>query len=278
MALLRCCIGCCMIALLACPPITRAQEQSSSGATKATSTEAADPVKLFEPREFAGPDGKTLKYRLLKPANYNPSKKYPLVVFLHGAGERGSDNAVQLKHGMADFCKPERREKFPCYVLAPQCPKEQKWADVDWSRDSVKLPEAASESMTLTLAVVDSMLEDAAVDSKRVYITGLSMGGYGTWDVIYRRPDFFAAAAPICGGGDPVTAEAIKDLPIWCFHGSADTAVKVDFSRAMIQAIEQAGGQPKYTEYKGVGHDSWTATYANDDFYDWMFQQRLSSN
>lgn len=234
-----------------------------------------DPTKLFEPREFQGEGDKVLKYRLLKPLGYNPNKIYPLVIFLHGAGERGDDNSVQLKHGMAEFCKTARREKNPCYIIAPQCPKDETWANIDWSAGgTIKMPESASDSMALTFAVVDSMIEDAAVDKNRIYITGLSMGGYGTWDAIARRPDFFAAALPVCGGGDPTTAEKIKHIPIFCFHGDEDKAVAVEKSRAMISAIKEAGGSPRYTEYKGVGHDSWTQTYADDATHDWLFSQR----
>jgi len=241
--------------------------------TKAQATE--DPAKMFEPREFAGEGGKVLKYRLLKPLGYNPNKSYPLVIFLHGAGERGDDNLAQLKHGMADFCKTARREKNPCYVIAPQCPTGEKWADIDWAAEGViKLPAEASDSMKLTLAVVDAMLEDAAIDKNRVYITGLSMGGYGTWDAIARRPEFFAAAVPICGGGDPSTAAKIKNIPISCFHGDQDKAVAVEKSRLIINAIKEAGGSPLYKEYPGVGHDSWTQTYANDATHDWLFAQR----
>jgi predicted peptidase len=233
-----------------------------------------DPTKVFEPREFAGEGGKVLKYRLLKPLGYNPSKLYPLVIFLHGAGERGDDNVAQLKHGMSEFCKLARREQNPAYVLAPQCPTNEKWADIDWSGSSVKMPEAASPAMKLTLALVDTMIADAAVDKNRIYITGLSMGGYGTWDAIARRPDFFAAALPICGGGDPKTAESIKRVPINCFHGDKDTAVAVERSRDMIAALKDAGGSPLYTEYPGVGHDSWTQTYANEAVHQWLFAQR----
>lgn len=236
-----------------------------------------DPAKLFEPREYSDSDGHVLKYRLLKPMDFSPTEKYPLVIFLHGAGERGDDNLAQLKHGMKDFCRPEIRSKYPCYVLAPQCPKGEKWADVDWSQDQVELPKSISTSLRLVFEVIDSMLADAAVNKNQIYVTGLSMGGYGTWDAIYRRPDFFAAAAPICGGADPATAETVKDVPLWCFHGDQDSAVRVQFSRDMIAALKQAGGQPKYTEYPGVGHDSWTATYANNELYEWLFSHRRQS-
>ncbi len=233
-----------------------------------------DPNKLFEPRSYADQNGNVLNYRLLKPLDYDPTEKYPLVVFLHGAGERGEDNLAQLKHGMRDFCEPARREKMKCYVLAPQCPKNQKWANVDWTQDHIALPDSISISLRLVFEVLDSMVEDAAIDKNRIYITGLSMGGYGTWDAIYRRPDFFAAALPICGGADPKTAETIKHIPIWCFHGDKDRAVRVQFSRDMIDALEKAEGEPKYTEYPGVGHDSWTRTYANPEVHEWLFSQR----
>ncbi len=257
-------------------PSAMAQETSAS-AQDATTASTEDPAELFEPREYAAEGGKVLKYRLLKPLDFDPQKKYPLVIFLHGAGERGEDNLVQLVHGMRDFCKLERRQANPCYVLAPQCPKNEKWADIDWTQEGVVLPEAISSSLGLTLEVVDAMLNDAAVDKNRIYITGLSMGGYGTWDALARRPDFFAAALPICGGGDPKTAEKIKHVPIACFHGSDDEAVKPENSRVMIEALKGVGGNPLYTEYAGVGHDSWTETYANEANHKWLFEQRRSS-
>lgn len=261
-----------LLSLICCPAFCQ-ESKLNETITKAQDSE--DPAKMFEPREFAGEGGKVLKYRLLKPLGYNPNKSYPLVIFLHGAGERGNDNSAQLKHGMADFCKTVRREKNPCYVIAPQCPDDEKWAEIDWSAAGpIKMPAEASESMKLTFALVDAMLEDAAIDKNRVYITGLSMGGYGTWDAIARRPSFFAAAVPICGGGDPTTAEKIKNIPISCFHGDKDETVDVEKSRLIIKAIKDAGGSPLYTEYPGVGHKSWTQTYANDATHNWLFAQR----
>jgi predicted peptidase len=117
------------------------------------------------------------------------------------------------------------------------------------------------------------MLRDSAVNDNRVYITGLSMGGYGTWDALARRPNFFAAALPICGGGDPKTVARFVNVPIWCFHGDKDEAVRVQRSREMIEALKNAGGEPKYTEYAGVGHNSWTQTYANPAVFEWLFTQ-----
>lgn len=277
--LVQCLFVCLPVAFtLTAAPMAIAQETNSRPAEKQVREAANAPTDLFEPREFVGEGGESLQYRLLKPADFDPDKKYPLVIFLHGAGERGDDNKAQLKHGMANFCTPEARSKYPCYVLAPQCPMGQRWADVDWSADAIAMNPDASESMKLTLALVDSMLEDAAIDPQRIYITGLSMGGFGTWDAIARRPEFFAAALPICGGADTSTAMKVKDIPISCFHGDEDRSVKVELSRTMIEALKAAGGAPKYTEYPGVGHDSWTATYANPDVLAWLFSQRRASS
>jgi len=239
----------------------------------------ADPMKLFEPRQFAAEDGEQLNYRLLKPADYKPdtynaNRLYPLVIFLHGAGERGADNTAQLKHCLAEFCTPERREKYPCYVLAPQCPPAQKWLEIDWSQEQPEYPQQISRPLDLTLQVVESMLADSAIDKSRVYVAGLSMGGYGTWDALARRPELFAAAIPICGGGDVAAAAKISHIPIWCFHGAKDTVVKPEKSRAMIEALRTAGGQPRYTEYPDAQHDSWTRTFSNDETFQWLFAQK----
>lgn len=247
------------------------KQETASGAV------AVDPVRLYEPREFVGSNGEALKYRLIKPVDYQPGKKYPLILFLHGAGERGSDNTVTLVHAAKDLANPARRAKYPAYVVIPQCPKDKKWSEVDWAKESSELPEKPSDSMQSLKELLDEMIENAGVDRNRVYITGLSMGGYGTWDAIARYPDFFAAAAPICGGGDPKTVERFKRLPIWCFHGAKDPVVKVIRSREMVDALQAVGSKIKYTEYPEAQHDSWTATYANPEFYDWLFAQRRES-
>lgn len=252
---------------------TRMTEAQVAQSDTRAAAESEDPVKLFEPREFAGSSGAVLKYRLLKPAAYNADRKYPLVIFLHGAGERGSDNAAQLKHGMREFCKAQWRDKYPCYVIAPQCPENKKWVDVDWSTSTHDMPASPSQSLQLVFELADAMVKDSAVNDNRIYITGLSMGGYGTWDAIARRPNYFAAAIPICGGGDPKTADRFASLPLWCFHGDQDTAVPVKRSRDMIDALKAAGGNPKYTEYPGVGHDSWSRTYADPAVFQWLFSQ-----
>jgi predicted peptidase len=234
---------------------------------------ADDHRDRFEARTYDD-RGFTLPYRLLKPRDYDPQKKYPLVVFLHGAGECGNDNFKQLVHGMNDFASDVIMAKYPAFVVAPQCPEGRKWVEVDWQLEAHTLPESASVSLEATLRLIDAMQKEFAIDAGRIYITGLSMGGYGAWDALARKPELFAAAAIICGGGDPAVAARFKDVPLWAFHGDQDEGVKPKRSREMIEALKAAGGSPKYTEYKGVGHDSWTITYANPELYAWLFAQR----
>jgi predicted peptidase len=236
-----------------------------------------DLASVYEPREFVGSNGEPLQYRLLKPKGYEPGKKYPLVLFLHGAGERGSDNTATLKHAAKNFAADSFRSQHPAYIVIPQCPTERKWSEVDWSKDESALPSQPSQSMQSVKELLDDMLENAGVDRNRVYITGLSMGGYGTWDAIARYPDFFAAAAPICGGGDPETVSRFRQLPVWCFHGARDSVVPVARSRSMVDALRAVGSPVRYTEYPEAEHDSWTETYSNPEFFDWLFAQRRES-
>ena len=217
----------------------------------------------------------SLPYRLLKPTNYDKSKKYPLVLFLHGAGERGTDNRKQLIHGIADFSSAEALEKRPCFLVAPQCPSGKRWVEVDWSSKSHKMPAKPSDAMRLTMELLDALEKEFSIDKSRVYVTGLSMGGYGTWDAIQRYPKRFAAAIPICGGGDASNVEMVANKPIWVFHGDKDNAVPVSRSRDMVEALKKAGGKVRYTEYKNVGHNSWAATYRDPKVHEWLFEQKL---
>jgi predicted peptidase len=245
------------------------------GLIVASSMAAAEDVReRFEKREFSDAAGEKLLYRLLKPKDYDPRGKYPLVVFLHGAGERGSDNTAQLVHGMADFASDKIMESYPAFVIAPQCPEGKQWVEVPWTLDEHRMPKEPSEPLRQTLELVAAMQKEFSIDPDRLYITGLSMGGFGVWDAIQRRPALFAAAAPVCSGGDATLAKQIKDVPVWAFHGDEDGVVKVRRSRDMVAAIRAAGGSPKYTEYKGAGHDSWTATYKDPELYKWLFAQK----
>ncbi len=227
----------------------------------------------FAPATFTGSDGKTIPYRLFKPNEYDAKKKYPLVIFFHGAGERGTDNARQIGNGMDVFAKPENQAKYPCFIVAPQCPGEQQWVNVPWGDDTEVQPAEPSQTLRLSMELLDSLQKEYSIDSKRLYITGLSMGGFATWDAITRWPDRFAAAVPICGGGDETKAEKIAKLPLWAFHGSNDDVVKTHRSRDMIAAMKKAGGNPKYTEVPNVGHFAWGAAYSDPNLITWMFAQ-----
>jgi predicted peptidase len=215
----------------------------------------------------------TLPYRLLKPQHYKKNKKYPLVIFYHGAGERGTDNNITLTHAAGLFLDSLNRLNYPCFVLVPQCPKGKRWVEVDWGADQHTQPAEISKPLKISLDVCDKLQKEFSIDVKRQYVTGLSMGGYAVWDVITRFPDRFAAAIPICGGGDEKTAEKIKNMTLWVFHGAKDKVVKPERSRNMIQAIENLGGKPKYTEYPEVQHNSWKNAYLEPDFLKWLFEQ-----
>jgi predicted peptidase len=223
-------------------------------------------------------DSASLPYRLLKPLGYDPGSKgsYPLVIFLHGMGERGSDNTKQLKHGIDSFAREATRKKYRFFLVAPQCPGNRTWCSFGrrGTKESPTLAKEPTEPAALVLELIDSLAREHRIDRSRIYLTGLSMGGYGTWDLIARKPGLFAAAVPVCGGGDPAQAKKLTRVPIWCFHGDKDTAVPVARSRDMIDAVKKAGGKPLYTEYKGVAHDSWTRTYKDDKVLAWLFKQK----
>jgi predicted peptidase len=240
----------------------------------ANDSRADDFRALLEKRSYADARGAKLNYRLLKPQHGDANSRYPLVVFLHGAGERGDDNDSQLIHGVREFTRPEALLKHPCLLIAPQCPNGQCWVDVDWGGLAHTLPTRPSEPMRLTLELVKSIQKELPIDARRIYITGLSMGGYGVWDALARKPKLFAAAVPICGGADLSTASKIRDIPVWMFHGDQDDAVPVNRSRDMAAALKRAGGHPKYTEYSGVGHHSWEPAYKHLGLFAWLFEQR----
>jgi len=224
---------------------------------------------LFDKLLFVS-KGDTLPYRLLKPVSPESMTAFPLVIFLHGSGERGNDNEVQIKHIQDLFLETKYRSKYPCYVLAPQCPKNARWANFDNG-----LSETPTRPMQALINLIDKISKEFPIDKNRIYITGLSMGGYGTWDLIARYPDKFAAAVPICGGGDKNTASKIKSIPIWAFHGAKDNVVPPAQSRDMIKAIQDAGGSPGYTEYPDIAHDSWVQAYKEPHLVHWLFAQQL---
>lgn len=201
-----------------------------------------------------------LKYLLYLPPQYDTSKeKWPLVLFLHGAGERGDDLNKVAVHGPPKLVAKEGKE-FPFVLVSPQCPEDGFW------------------SSELQLDALNGLLNDMVaryrIDKDRIYVTGLSMGGFGTWQLAFRYPDRFAALAPVCGRGDAKKAALIKDMPVWVFHGAKDKTVPPKDSKDMVDALTKAGADPKFTLYPNADHDSWTETYKNPEFYEWMLKQR----
>lgn len=218
-----------------------------------------------------------LPYRLWVPKDYDAKQKYPLVVYLHGAGERGTDNEKHIAKNGAPTLVNELQVKQQCFVLAPQVPDGKRWVEVNWGeKEPHKMPVEPSEPMRLLLQVLDELPTEFSLDDKRFYLTGLSMGGFGTWDLLVRRPQLFAAAIAICGGADNATAPLIKHIPVWAFHGDADNVVFVGRTRGMVEAMKAAGADIKYTEYPGVGHNSWDKAYAEAGLFDWLLAQHKS--
>lgn len=238
---------------------------------------------LYERQLFVvGED--TLRCRILTPLNYSPKKRYPVVIFLHGSGERGDDNDLQLKWGGDLFLDSANRARFPAIIIFPQSPQNFTWAQmkrVPIQGDSlggfrILADTVPTKPMQLVLNFIDTLVKNGTADKKRIYIGGLSLGGFGTFDAIQRRPDLFAAAFPICGGGDPSSVTRYrKKLPVWVFHGDADQSVPVSNSRLMVAAMKNAKVTVKYTEYPGVGHDSWIKVFAEPDLLPWLFAQKI---
>lgn len=226
---------------------------------------------LFSYEKYINAKGDTLKYRQLI-SDYDPVTKYPLVIFLHGSGERGNDNESQLKWGVKNFATSQNMKMYRPIVIAPQCPKNMSWGN--FSNEDMSLQATPSEPMKLLIELINEAKLKLPVDPNRIYITGLSMGGYGTFDAISRYPNLFAAAVPVCGGGDVSKAPEISHLPIWIFHGALDAAVDPILSRNMVEALTLAGANPGYTQYPEAGHFSWIAAYSDIMMMEWLFNQR----
>jgi predicted peptidase len=213
----------------------------------------------FLSKLYKGPEGEG-KYVVYVPKSYKGDKEFPLILFLHGSGETGTDGEKQAKVGLGPAIKKEEKS-FPFIAIFPQSQKR------NWGADS--------EDGKRALAILAEVQKEYKTDTKCVYLTGLSMGGFGTWSMALKYPEKWAAIVPICGGGDPKQAAKIKDIPCWCFHGDADKAVNVEQSQKMIAALKEAGGMPKYTEYPGVPHNSWDKAYATKELYEWLLMQKL---
>tara|TARA_B100000989_G_scaffold274597_1_gene233534 strand:+ start:885 stop:1625 length:741 start_codon:yes stop_codon:yes gene_type:complete len=207
----------------------------------------------------------TLKYRILKPLDYDSNKKYPVHLFLHGAGERGNDNQKQLVHGSKLFLNLENRKKYKSWVIFPQCPID------DWWGNKKRYPEFKGNAIGLVIKLMESMLNSKNVDDNRIYVSGLSMGGMGTFEILSQKPNMFAAATPICGSGELNNVEKYaKKVPIWIFHGALDKVVLPSKSLQIAEKIIEEGGNPRVTIYESVYHDSWNNTFEEKDFLSWI--------
>lgn len=238
------------------------------------SAATAQPSK-FGADKYISPRGDTLPYRFLFP-DADTFRRYPLIIFLHGSGERGNDNEAQLKWGAQNFATDENMFRFPAFVVAPQCPSGQSWANMDWDRktNQMKMLPEPTKTMASLMELISKLKKNFRVDTTRIYITGLSMGGFGTYDALMRYPDLFAAAVPVCGGGDITKAASIAKIPMWIFHGAEDPSVSPVMSYEMVAALTKAGARPGFTMYPEVGHFSWLGAFSDPQMMAWLFRQR----
>ena len=229
----------------------------------------------FEAHTFTASDGQAMPYRLFRPAKLDPARKYPLVLYLHGAGGLGADNQKQYTggnlFGSHVWALEENQARRPAFILAPQT--DQGWGYRGALRSGEPEPEAMAPGAKLAFELLDKILAELPIDRMRIYVTGQSMGGAGSWYMAMQRPDRFAAAVPVCGGGNTAKAAALRSLPVWNFHGTADPTVPVKLSRAMIEAVRAAGGKPLHTEYEDVRHNSWEWAYTEPALPGWLFAQ-----
>ncbi len=220
-------------------------------------------------------DERNLPYRLLMPFRDNDKKK-PLIVFLHGSGERGNDNSLQLIHGSDFFLKVTEKKKFNSYVLFPQCDKNFRWSSHTqdpWKITENDISNTLSVYGELVINLIKQLIENYNIDPYRVYISGLSMGGYGTFDLTSKRPDMFAAAIPICGGSNLSILKNAVSVPHWIFHGELDRVVSVKESRDAFNLLKTHNNYHKYTEFKNTYHNSWEKVFESDEFIKWMFSK-----
>jgi predicted peptidase len=222
----------------------------------------------------------TLRYRILYPENYKKEKAYPLIVFLHGSGERGNDNEAQLFHGGDLFLKDSLRKQFPAIVIFPQCPNNNAWSSFAHAKRDTTAAFNATLNMgdlptpeKLAKLLMDSLAENKIADKKRIYLGGLSLGGFGTYDLAIHYPDYFAAIFPICGQANlKLYTEKASKIPVWIFHGALDNVVDPQPDRNLIKALQTMGAKnAKYTEYPNANHNSWDNAFAEPGLLPWLF-------
>lgn len=241
----------------------------------------AQDISVYAKQYFR--DGeKILPYRLLSPS-IEPGKKYPLIIFLHGAFEKGNDNESQLNIGGRFFMRDSIRNNYPAFILFPQCPADDSWAYfenrldfstglyTDWNFPFRKTPAQVTASL---LKLVDTMRHNDSIDTARIYIGGLSQGGMGVLDIIARKPGLFTAAFAICGAGEPSTARLFAGkVALWLFHGDKDKIVPPDFTKEFYKKLKRAGSIVRYSAYAGVEHNSWVNAFAEPELMKWLFTQ-----
>jgi predicted peptidase len=223
----------------------------------------------FVAREYQSATGVKLPYRLFTPSSAKRDAELPLILYLHGSGGAGTDNRKQLSGGNTlgthVWIESDAQQRHPAFVLAPQIPETSTWQS---SNDE------PSPHVAALLELLDELRSELRVDARRIYIVGQSRGGFGVWDLISRYPDTFAAAVPLCGGGDTKQILSARDVAVWAFHGAKDDTVLVARSREMVEALRTVNSSVRYTEYPDVGHDVWTRAFAERDLPEWLFAQR----
>ena len=216
-----------------------------------------------------------IPYRIYLPSDYSEDVAYPVLLFLHGAGERGDDNELQLKNVLQTLFNDLESPVYQSIVIVPQCPANTQWVDTPWSEGSYSTDDVAeTQNLKNVLSVLDNVCSEYSVNRDRIYLMGISMGGFGTWDLLMRHGEIFAAAIPICGGADPAMADVLKDIPIATFHGDADKSVPVSGTREIVEAIREAGGSNiSYEEIAGAGHVIWEYVVGKKELIRWLYEQ-----
>ena len=237
---------------------------------------AVDVYEAFTKETFEY-EGTKLPYRLYVPEDFDATKKYPLVLFLHGAGERGEDNEAQLKNAVQILFDREDKLIQDAIVVAPQCPVDNQWVDTPWENGNYSVAEIPeSNELATAVELVKSLADIYPCDPARLYVMGISMGGFGTWDVLMRHNDIFAAGIPICGGADPEMAEIFMETPVFTFHGTADTTVPYDGTAEMVGTIEDLGSRVvNFISYNNDGHGIWDKAAREEGLMEWLFSQKL---
>jgi poly(3-hydroxybutyrate) depolymerase len=233
-----------------------------------TASRASEPQAGFVSRSFKDDAGEH-KYMLFVPVNYNPARKWPVILFLHGAGERGTDGIQPTTIGLGPLIR-ERMGSFPFIAVFPQCEDVKGRVLVGW--------EAGSPDAKRALAILDEVEQDFRVDPEHRILTGWSMGGYGAWSIAAARPDHWSAVVPVAGGGNPDAAAKLKDVSVWAIHGATDMAILPEETRKMIDALKKADGKPRHTVVDGVGHDVWRVAYDSDELFEWMLNPKAAAD